>query len=136
MRSISIVLTILAGTLVNAVHAQPDRQRTPEEKARNLTDKMVERLGLSDEQSEKVYQLNAEGAQELEPYVNALHEARKALDEARRRVVESKTSELRSLLTPEQFAEFEKNKAEREGRRAENRERCKERHKPGEVPED
>jgi Spy/CpxP family protein refolding chaperone len=125
MRSNRLVFTISAFVLANALNAQSNETPSPEEKARHLTDKMVEHLQLTDDQSEKVYQLNLEGARELDPYVKAMREAQRALEDARKRVVESKTAELKALLTPGQVAEFEKRKADRDQRRAERQGRCK-----------
>jgi hypothetical protein len=93
--------------------------------AREITDKMVRSLQLNDVQAEQLYQLNLRDALALEPYLRAMHDARNAYEERRKQLLDARTAELQALLTPEQFVEFEKKRAERQQRMAETREKCK-----------
>lgn len=129
MRSIRIVILTALVAMTNEVNSQQEPSpKSPEQKAQEATDSIVRHLGLSDIQAEQVYQLSLQSAQRLEPYAQSAREAKRALMEARKQEAQRLSEQLKSVLTPEQFAEFERLKAERHARMAEKRSNCRRQH--------
>jgi len=123
MRSIKIVFPVLALALSQTVASQSsDRAvKTPEQKAKAVTEHMTKRLNLTEDQAGKVYELNLQRARELEPYAKSVKEARAAMNEAHKQSEEKSASDMRGVLTADQFAEWERAKAERQQRMSERR---------------
>lgn len=82
------------------------QQKTPEEKAKMISDKMKTELALTDEQYQKVQVINLDFATKSKDIKkegtdkSAWAEKIKPLDEER-------TTALKGILTPEQFAKYE-----------------------------
>ena len=98
-------LCMMALTLVMGAAAaqEPDNQQQPkqaptvEQMARRMTDRMTERLKLTDAQAEQVYAVNLERLQTLE-----------AQREAMRTMCREQAEKMKSVLTTEQFMEWSK----------------------------
>lgn len=126
MKRIALVFpfAMMLAVTLSAQDALPEPP-SAEEKAEKLTDRMTEHLELNDIQAEQVYQMNLESAQQMEPYMQALRDAREGLREERKAQEARRAAELASVLTPEQLAKLETLKADRKKRMAERRQRCK-----------
>ncbi len=88
---------VLAGATVSAQNCGMQGRRegkcpTPTEMAEKRTARMTEALSLTPEQQEQVKQLNAEHAKRME---------------ARRAEMKAEQEQLRTVLTPEQYAKWE-----------------------------
>ena len=93
-------LCLVAGTQVYAQEppkAAPAERPTVEQMARRMTDRMTERLKLTDAQAEQVYAVNLERLQTLE-----------AQREAMRTMCREQAEKMKSVLTTEQFMEWSK----------------------------
>jgi len=117
-------LAMMLAVTLSAQDALPELP-SAEEKAEKLTDRMSEHLELNDVQAEQVYQMNLESAQQMEPYMQALRNAREVLHTERKEQETARATALASVLTPEQLAKLETLKSDRKKRMAERRERCK-----------
>lgn len=113
-------LFIFAGT---AMAQAKDSLKTTEGRAKAVSQKMKTELGLSDEQYNKVYEINLKYAQQNEA-TRKNTEDRMAKMQAIKSGNEAKNKELKAVLTKEQFEQYEKLQKEQ---REELRERMKER---------
>ncbi|GAO41637.1 hypothetical protein FPE01S_01_06510 [Flavihumibacter petaseus NBRC 106054] len=91
--------------------AQDKQKATPEERAASLTDWMKSKLQLTAEQEPKVKEINLKYAQNNEALKTAPGSKREKMktlkaDEA------SRDSELKAILTPEQYKIYQDSKAE------------------------
>lgn len=98
-------------------HKKEGKNMTVEERAQKRTDKMTEKLGLSDDQAKDVYKINLEHAKKMED----LRQQKKAQHEKTK-------AELDKVLTDEQKKKAEELRKKREEKR-------KNAHKPP-HPED
>ena len=100
----------------------PDREGmeklSPQEKAEKTTEKMAKVLNLTDEQKEKVLQINLDHAKEME---SIRDEGKKLKDKAKEQK-ESTRDDIESVLTEEQLAIMKEKEEERKQKR---REKCK-----------
>ncbi|MCP2045618.1 DUF4890 domain-containing protein [Pontibacter sp. HSC-36F09] len=116
--------------------AMKDRaQKSPEEMAQMKTDMMAQKLELSASQKNQLQKLNMRHAQEMK----AMQESHKAttektpeqraqMQEARKVSHEKWQAELKSILSAEQYAKYETDRAEMKQKRADG----KRGHKSGE----
>lgn len=88
----------------------PERP-TAEELARRKSDRMKQKLNLSEEQAQQIYRYNVEQFQQLEADRKARFEAmaaaRKAETEKRAAVRKAETDRMKNILSPEQFGQWE-----------------------------
>ena len=98
------------------VAAQQKQERTPqspEQRAQAMTDRMAEKLSLTDAQKKEIYQINLENAinhqQEME--------ARKAEREAKKVEIKAQQDKINKVLTEEQRKQWEEIKLERKDQR-------------------
>ncbi|NVJ86627.1 MAG: DUF4890 domain-containing protein [Algoriphagus sp.] len=92
--------------------AQQKSQRQmpdPEIRAKMMTDRMAEQLGLSEEQKAKILAINLENAKQRQ----AEAEGRKAEAEARRAQAQAQKEEIIAILTEEQRQKWEELRAAR-----------------------
>ncbi len=102
----------------------PKRERPPaQERAQRLTDKLKEKLGLSDEQVPKVAEINLRAAKSMDATAGAPGGRRGRLREVRS-VQQQRDKDLKEVLTAEQWKQYE---AIREEKRSEARSRMRER---------
>lgn len=107
MKSIKI---LLASLLISA--GAFGQVKTPEERAKNQTDKMKTELGLTDAQYDQVYNINLGIDQKNEGVRNSTmseEEKKKSLKMNN----EARESMLKEALTPEQFTKLQEKKEER-----------------------
>lgn len=92
-----------------ASFAQGRMQRTPEEQAKNLQTEYK----LTDDQTAKVLAVYTTQAKTRDSIRTAANGDRQAMMQAMRPVMEATNAKLKAILTPEQYAAFEKANAER-----------------------
>jgi len=104
-----LLIITLMFSLGFGAFAQRGAQRempSPEQRAERMTNRMAEQLELSDEQKQKIYQLNLENAQKRQ----AEWEARKSEMESKREAMQQQrkqqTDEIEAILSPEQKAKW------------------------------
>lgn len=97
-------------------HIGEGHKLDPKARAEKKTAKMTEELGLTDEQSRKVYQINLDHFQEMDKMKAAMKESR-----------DTYKSSVDEILTAEQRAKLEEKQAERQEKHKE--------HKPQPRPE-
>lgn len=106
MNKLLMVLAFAAAT-VGAL-AQ-DKNKTPQERAHAQTERMTKDLGLSAEQATKLEAMNLKYAEQID----ALRAEQQAQREAMRKegkgkaMREAREAELKALLTPEQYTQWE-----------------------------
>ncbi len=104
----SISLNAQPGQARGKGDARP--QLTPEERAQKMTDRQKENLGLSDEQYKKVLEINKNHALKYEAQRAEAQKARETRQATAQEIEASRETELRKVLTDEQFARFQQNK--------------------------
>lgn len=111
MMSMAVLFTTSIYAQSPAPHHPMGRQKpNPEQIAQRMTERMSEELQLSPEQSEKLYELNLNRIKKHQADKQAHHEQMQA-DRAK------SDESLQQILTPEQYAEWQKIKAERKEHR-------------------
>jgi Spy/CpxP family protein refolding chaperone len=112
-----MMMTAVAGLFAATMMAQEpvkqERPKTPEERAEMITKRMTTQLKLSDSQQEKVKSLILER-----------EKARERNEKNRQEQMEKMDAEMKTLLSPEQYAKWtEKRKEMKEKRAAKMREK-------------
>lgn len=103
-------------------------QKSPEEMAQKRTDKLAQKLELNASQTNQLQALNQRHAQEMK----AMRESHRAtgektaeekakMQEARKASHDKWQTELKGILTPQQFAKYEADKAEMKQKRGEGK---------------
>ena len=98
-------------TLVLSVSAQDKQPMNPQEKAQKLTDWMKTNLKLTDDQVAKVQPNNLKYAQKMADTKNSTQD-QNAKMAAMKADEEAKDTELKAVLTPEQFTAWQSKKAD------------------------
>jgi periplasmic protein CpxP/Spy len=108
-------------------------KRTPEERAAKATEMMKKRLNLSEAQATKVAQLNLERAKKQEDIREVMQEspAVKQAKEDRKAMVSKYDADLKAVLTPEQYAQFSKERDDRKDMMKDRREERRGRDRKG-----
>ncbi|MEY4604291.1 MAG: hypothetical protein RIT43_1583 [Bacteroidota bacterium] len=115
----------LTALLLSCVNVALSQDKTPEERAKILTEKMTKSLLLSTEQQEKVLSLNTGVAQKNEAIRKNVNMNEEQKKEAIKGNLEGRKSGLQLILNEEQFKKYErmeaKRKAQIEKKRKENK---------------
>lgn len=125
LRTLSI--TYLFVLIALTVTAQPDDTpgRNPEERAKFSTERMTTDLALTPEQGEKVYSVQLAFFTSMEQYRG---QDRRTMFRGLQDANKKRNADLKSILTPEQYAAHQKKEEER---KAKMRERMQERRNGG-----
>ncbi len=111
MKLISMAMMIVFVSLPGILSAQM-KTSTPEETAKLETDKMKKNLNLTDEQTQKVGDINLKYARqmfEIRKQNSQTSDAdRQANREKLKTLREKKTEEMKPILTPDQFTQYQK----------------------------
>jgi Spy/CpxP family protein refolding chaperone len=91
---------------------QQKESMTPEQRAERMTNKMTEELGLSEDQKQKIYQINLENAEKRQVQREAMVEERKAKREEMQAQTKAQNEQIEAILTPEQKTKWEEVKKE------------------------
>ncbi|MDX2197074.1 MAG: DUF4890 domain-containing protein [Cytophagales bacterium] len=118
IKSIFITTSIAVMTWINNVHGQPNfvpgTKPDPQKMAQMQTDMMSKDLALNTDQKKKLSELNLKFAKEMEqkmkPYEETLQKVHSMIEEQKQQM----ENELKSLLSAEQWAKFQKLKARME----------------------
>ena len=123
MKRMMIGMALALFTL-GAAHAQDKQQKTPEERAKNQTERMTTELGLNADQAAKVEVINLKYAQQADK-LRAEHKADPTATKGKgSAMMDARMAELKGVLTPEQYAKHEKNvEAMKEKRKEEHKEK-------------
>ena len=116
--SITLLIAALVFSAGNAF-SQQDSKKTPEERAGKMSEKMKEKLSLSDEQQKQVYDIMLSHVNDMEGLKNST-EDKTARREKVKALRESTHSKINFILNTDQQAMLEKFRQER-----------KEKHKEG-----
>ncbi|MDN3669254.1 periplasmic heavy metal sensor [Echinicola jeungdonensis] len=90
-----------------AQRGEHKREFNPEKMAQKITDKMAEKLELSEDQKQKVYQLHLDRLQKRKEQHQEMMEKRKAMREKMEAEHKENQAKLEEILTPEQKAKWE-----------------------------
>jgi len=121
------LMMIAAVTLFTAaaVNAQDKERKTPAERAKMQTEQMTKSLELTPEQAEKVGLLNAKYAEKVETMRAERQAQREEMKEANKgdgkELHDARMTELKAILTPEQFTKMEVIKEEKKEEHMEKR---------------
>lgn len=86
---------------------------SPEERAQRMTERMAEKLGLSEEQKKQIYEVNLENAAKRQTEM----EAQKAERQAKQAEMKAQEEKINQILTEEQRKQWEEIKMENRDRR-------------------
>ncbi|MFA6946588.1 MAG: hypothetical protein WC220_11870 [Pedobacter sp.] len=131
MKKLMIIATLFVG-LVNAGFAQDTQERkraeghrpehqmkTVEERAKMSADALEKRLGLSQEQKDKIYALHLERAEKMDKIQKSEMEHRKEQMEKRKEIMEETEKKMSKILNNEQQKKLDEMKADmKEGMKA------------------
>ena len=97
-------------------------KRTPEERAKQQSQKMAVKLGLSEEQKEKVYKLSLLKARKMDQLKVRSDNDKKAKITQAQQIQEENDAALKNdVLTPEQYAKYVQIKEDQKKKRAEGK---------------
>ncbi|HCO67435.1 MAG TPA: hypothetical protein DIT04_06740 [Dysgonomonas sp.] len=120
MKAKLILLFTVLAFCVNGLNAQNRRPMNPEDMAKRQSETLTDRLKLTDEQKQKVYDVSLKYAKERSEKMNSADDR----DKRRQIMQESQQKqdeEITNLLTEDQQKEFEKYRKERESQRGNRR---------------
>ncbi|MDL2214844.1 DUF4890 domain-containing protein [Dysgonomonas sp. OttesenSCG-928-M03] len=109
MKTKLLSLLILLFVITGGLSAQRRQQASPEMRAKRQTETLAEKLSLSEEQKQKVYDLNLKYANQAESTRSNDGQDRRAQF---RKQQEQKDAELKTILTDEQQKQYEDFKKE------------------------
>ncbi len=122
MRTLKLTMAIAALTLTSVIcQAQPNPGH-PEK--HNKAAKLVEKLGLNQEQADKLKIIHEKQMAEIKAIQEKMAPLKtelKTLKAEKKALNEIKMKEIESILTPEQFAKFKEMKEQRKDRLKEKR---------------
>ena len=117
LRNIAVATMLLAGT---AAYAQQQMQRrTPEERAQKQTTWMEQNVGISKEQSDKVYNIILEHARAADNTATMPRD--RETNKARRDIMKDRDDALKNVLTAEQYQKYQAMMQEKKAKMRERR---------------
>jgi uncharacterized membrane protein YgcG len=91
---------------------QQKESLTAEQRAEKMTTRMTEELGLSEDQKQKIYQINLENAKKRDAQKAAMEDERKAKRTEMQTQNQAQNKQIEAILTPEQKTKWEEVKKE------------------------
>lgn len=91
---------------------QDKESMTPEQRAEKMTARMTEELGLSEDQKQKIYQINLENAQKRQVQREEMQEDQKAKRAEMQAQNQVQNAQIEAVLTPDQKTKWEEVKKE------------------------
>ena len=110
------MITFLAGTAVFAQAQTQKAHRTPEQKAKHMTEALNKKLALSADQSEKVNGIFVKSAVSMDSLKAHKSADRKANMQARKAIMANTNASLKTVLTADQQTKFAALKSSFKGR--------------------
>ena len=126
---VTFIGVMVAATTLMAQEEQA--QRTPEERAKEMTTRLKEELNLTDQQSEELYAIHLKYAEERKGVMDAGKEEREAQRTEIKSINDKQKAEMKSVLTEEQVAKLDQLQEERAHRRGDRPERSQRRRGRG-----
>ena len=111
LQKITVGLVLMAGTCTQGV-AQSAVEKSPEERARMLTQLMSEELGLTDDQVPRIDSINLAYSQRMEDIFTQATRPRERF-KAAQALMKQKDTELAEVFTEKQYKAYLKRKNER-----------------------
>jgi hypothetical protein len=116
---IALILVLFTGALRTDAQtagapttlADSIKTATPEQRAKMLTGKMKEKLALTDDQYKKVSDLNLTYAKKMDPIIHS-DDSRLTKYRQSKSLLDEKDQKLKSILTSDQFKQYEAIKKE------------------------
>ncbi|MFC5272297.1 hypothetical protein [Adhaeribacter terreus] len=96
------------------------QKRTPEQRAEMQAKRLQTQFNLTDAQAAKIRELSLDKATQMQAIKVKYAEDRKAMGAEMKNVRNNWDHQLKSVLTPAQYAQFEKERAEKMAKRKEN----------------
>jgi Spy/CpxP family protein refolding chaperone len=109
--------TLMAQEEQSSAKTQKHAQRTPEERAKEMTARLKEELNLTDQQSEELYAIHLKYAEERKGVLDAGREEREAQRTEIKSINDKQKAEMKSVLTEEQVARLDEMQQERAQKR-------------------
>jgi hypothetical protein len=106
MKKILLMITFLAGTAVFAQAQTQKVHKTPEEKAKHMTDALNTKIALSADQSAKVNAIFTKSALSMDSLKNHKSTDRKANMQARKAIMANTDASLKTVLTADQQIKY------------------------------
>ncbi|MGY6742823.1 MAG: DUF4890 domain-containing protein [Cecembia sp.] len=108
MKKILLIALMFAFSL--GVYAQreggPREMPSPEQRAERMTNRMAEQLELSEEQKNKVYEINLKNAQSRQAEMEARRAEAEQRRQSRQTQMQSQIQEVEAVLSPEQIEKW------------------------------
>lgn len=116
MKSKLLLLTLALFAFITTSHAQTDNpgkgaNATPEQRAKSQTDRMKDKLVLSDDQYKQVLDINTYYAQKLDPIIHS-DKGKFAKYRQAKPLLDEKDKKLKGVLTPDQYKQWQDLKKE------------------------
>ncbi len=107
-RAFAATLVVAAGLLLSShvLAQQGPSHSTPEDRAKMMTDRMKEKLSLTDEQYQSVYDLNLKYAKKQQALMQNRQQERQEATEKAKALKDSKDGELKGMLTADQYKQY------------------------------
>ena len=110
-------MLLFAGMNTAMAQDAPKQKMSPEKRAERQTQMMVNKLNLNDQQAEQVMVINRDAAEKMRPLI----EERKGNREDIKTVVKDRDMKLQSVLTDEQWNQYDEVRKERMQKMVEKR---------------
>tara|TARA_R110001606_G_scaffold63577_2_gene147468 strand:- start:214179 stop:214565 length:387 start_codon:yes stop_codon:yes gene_type:complete len=123
--------TLMAQEEQSSAKTEKRVEKTPEERAKEMTTRLKEELNLTDQQSEELYAIHLKYAEERKGVMDAGKEEREAQRTEIKSINDKQKAEMKSVLTEEQVAKLDQLQEERAHRRGDRPERSQRRRGRG-----
>lgn len=112
MKRINFILLMMAFLIATSVSAQ-EKRKTPEERAKAQSEAMKKNLGLNEEQTIALEEINLRFAKEVEAKREMNGNSNEKV-EIPQEIRDARNAEIKTVLTPDQYEKFLKIKGERQ----------------------
>ena len=107
IKSMVVSMLMAALAMFATAVAQPGRDGDPYERAERQTERMKEHLGLSDEQTEQVSEINIAAAEKMQEARESANGDREAMRSKMMTIRQETNTSLKEVLSEEQWTKFE-----------------------------
>ncbi len=112
-----LAMLVLSALLVSSVMFAQQRQRpSADDMAKRQTEQMVSNLSLNDDQKSKVEAINLKYAQQQQAAFQSSNDDRQARMDEMKKMQEAKDTELKGILTSDQYTKYQQNQQERKAK--------------------
>ncbi|MDR1865161.1 MAG: hypothetical protein LBR08_06270 [Bacteroidales bacterium] len=121
MKKFFVIITLMVATLAIGTAQERRNFGTPEERAKNQTERLHQLLQLTDEQKTKINAVNLELAKKLEADLQNNREDREAMRTKMQEAETAREKKYKEILTDEQLKKYLEDRAAREKQMQERR---------------